>query len=41
MGANPNANGGKILKDLVLPDFRKYGLKIKEPGIVDAQDMIE
>ena len=41
MGANPNANGGKILKDLVLPDFRKYGLKIEEPGSVEAQDMIE
>ena len=41
MGANPHANGGKILKDLVLPDFRKYGLEVPEPGSVEAQDMIE
>jgi len=25
----------------MLPDFRKYGLKIEEPDSVDAQDMIE
>ena len=41
MGANPHANGGILLKDLVLPDFRKYGLEIKEPGSIEAQDMIE
>ena len=41
MGSNPNANGGKLLKDLILPDFRDYGLHIKEPGSVVAQDMIE
>lgn len=27
MGANPHANGGLLLKDLRLPDFREYGLK--------------
>ncbi|MDY2922007.1 MAG: phosphoketolase family protein, partial [Eubacterium sp.] len=27
MGANPHANGGLLLKDLRLPDFRKYGVK--------------
>ena len=41
MGANPVANGGRLLKDLVLPDFRKYGLDIEAPGAIEAQDMIE
>ncbi|MCR5307519.1 MAG: phosphoketolase family protein, partial [bacterium] len=41
MGSNPNANGGKLLKDLILPDFRDYALHIKEPGSVVAQDMVE
>ncbi len=41
MGANPNANGGKLLRDLILPDFKKYALKITKPGEMEAQDMIE
>ncbi|HAB67538.1 MAG TPA: phosphoketolase [Firmicutes bacterium] len=41
MGSNPNANGGLLLKDLILPDFRKYALDVKEPGSFEAQDMIE
>lgn len=41
MGSNPHANGGHLRKDLILPDFRKYGLKIDNPGEVSAQDMIE
>ncbi len=41
MGANPNANGGKLLKELNLPDFREYGVNITEHGKVQAQDMIE
>lgn len=41
MGSNPHANGGKLLKDLILPDFRDYEVKVKKPGCVDAQDMIE
>lgn len=41
MGSNLHANGGRLLKDLVLPDFRKYGLKIDSPGCREAQDMIE
>ncbi len=40
MGANPHANGGHLLKDLRLPDFRKYGIDV-EPGKTKAQDMIE
>lgn len=41
MGANPIANGGLLLKDLRIPDFRKYGLKIDYPGSIEAQDMME
>lgn len=40
MGANPHANGGRILKDLILPDFRTYGIEVN-PGKTKAQDMIE
>ncbi|MFC7545728.1 phosphoketolase [Plantactinospora sp. GCM10030261] len=32
MSANPVANGGILLRDLVLPDFRKYAVDIEEPG---------
>jgi xylulose-5-phosphate/fructose-6-phosphate phosphoketolase len=32
MGANPNANGGKLLKKLDLPDFKKYAFQVTEPG---------
>ena len=40
MGANPHANGGKLLRDLKLPDFRKYGVDPPAPGAVAAQDML-
>jgi xylulose-5-phosphate/fructose-6-phosphate phosphoketolase len=32
MSANPHANGGLLLKDLVLPDFRDYGVEVPAPG---------
>jgi xylulose-5-phosphate/fructose-6-phosphate phosphoketolase len=32
MSANPHANGGILLRDLVLPDFRDYAVEVKEPG---------
>ena len=32
MGANPHANGGKLLKDLDLPDFRSYALAVERPA---------
>jgi xylulose-5-phosphate/fructose-6-phosphate phosphoketolase len=32
MSANPNANGGLRLKDLVLPDFRDYAVEVLAPG---------
>ena len=40
LGSNPHANGGLLLKDLRLPDFRSYGIEV-EPGKTKAQDMIE
>ncbi len=41
MGSNPVANGGLLLKELRMPDFREYGIKVDYPGSVEAQDMIE
>lgn len=41
MGSNPNANGGKVLKDLRTPDFRDYEVKVTVPGSTMAQDMVE
>ena len=41
MGANPHANGGKLLRDLRLPDFREYAVDVPVPGGVEAQDMSE
>ena len=38
MGANPHANGGFLLRDLQLPDFRDYAVKVTAPGAVDAED---
>ena len=40
LGANPHANGGLLLKDLRLPDFRSYGIEV-DHGKTKAQDMIE
>ncbi|MBL8859943.1 MAG: phosphoketolase family protein [Planctomycetes bacterium] len=37
MSANPHANGGALLKELVLPDFRAYAVLVPEPGAVDAE----
>src|SRR5262249_44053801 len=37
MSANPIANGGKLLRDLRLPAFRDYAVKVKQPGAVDAE----
>jgi len=34
MGANPNANGGLLLRDLRMPDFRDHALPVREPGRV-------
>jgi xylulose-5-phosphate/fructose-6-phosphate phosphoketolase len=37
MGANPHANGGLLLKQLRLPDFRDYAVEVPGPGRVDAE----
>ncbi len=37
MGANPHANGGLLLKDLRMPDFRNYAVVIPEPGMVTSE----
>jgi xylulose-5-phosphate/fructose-6-phosphate phosphoketolase len=33
MGANPNANGGMLLRDLRMPDFTDYAVDVTKPGI--------
>jgi xylulose-5-phosphate/fructose-6-phosphate phosphoketolase len=38
MGANPHANGGILLRDLRMPDFRDHALTVSSPGAVEAQD---
>ena len=38
MGANPHANGGLLLQDLMMPDFRKYAVDVASPGSVEASD---
>jgi xylulose-5-phosphate/fructose-6-phosphate phosphoketolase len=37
MGANPHANGGLLLRDLILPDFRDYAVKVPVPGTEVAE----
>jgi len=37
MGANPHANGGLLLKDLKMPDFRDYALNVPKPGQVSGE----
>ena len=32
MSASPHANGGALLRDLVLPDFRAYAVDVPSPG---------
>jgi xylulose-5-phosphate/fructose-6-phosphate phosphoketolase len=37
MGANPHANGGMLLRDLKMPDFREYAVSVPKPGNVEAE----
>ena len=37
MSANPHANGGELLRDLKLPDFRDYGVGVASPGVSYAR----
>jgi xylulose-5-phosphate/fructose-6-phosphate phosphoketolase len=32
LGASPHANGGVLLRDLIMPDFRDYGVPVTAPG---------
>ncbi len=38
MGSNPHANGGGLLSDLQLPDFRSYAVAVPAPGARDVED---
>jgi xylulose-5-phosphate/fructose-6-phosphate phosphoketolase len=38
MGANPHANGGLLLRDLEMPDFREYGVHVPTPGVHGVGD---
>ena len=38
MGANPHANGGLLLRDLIMPDFRKFAVAVPSPGATEAAD---
>ncbi|MBV8341165.1 MAG: phosphoketolase family protein [Gammaproteobacteria bacterium] len=38
MGANPHANGGALLRELRMPDFRDYAVSVEKPGAVQAED---
>jgi xylulose-5-phosphate/fructose-6-phosphate phosphoketolase len=40
MGANPHANGGSLLRDLRIPDFRTHAVHVPSPGAVDGQDTL-
>jgi xylulose-5-phosphate/fructose-6-phosphate phosphoketolase len=38
MGANPHANGGRLLRDLRMPDFTAYAVDVAEPGVPGIGD---
>lgn len=38
MGSNPHTNGGKLLQDLVMPDFRSHAVDVPLPGSVEVSD---
>ena len=37
MGANPHANGGLLLRDLELPDFRAHAVDVARPGVGSSE----
>lgn len=39
MGSNPNANGGLLAESLKVPDYRKFGVDILNPGEIEKEDM--
>ena len=38
MGSNPHANGGQLKRDLRMPDFRQFGVKLEKPGVTAAEN---
>lgn len=38
MGANPHSNGGSLLHDLQMPDYRNYGVDVPSPGTIGIGD---
>ena len=37
MSANPHANGGRLLRDLVMPDFRAYAVEVSHPAVESSE----
>ena len=37
MGASPHANGGQLLRDLVMPNYRDYAVTVPSPGAIDVE----
>jgi xylulose-5-phosphate/fructose-6-phosphate phosphoketolase len=38
MGSNPHANGGLLLRDLKMPDFREHAVQVAAPGATQECD---
>jgi len=38
LGSTPYANGGLLMKELCMPDFRQYGLQVEKPGSFEAEN---
>lgn len=41
MSANPIANGGLLLQELNVPDYKNYAVPVTTPGSIETQDMVE
>ena len=40
MGANPHANGGLLLRDLIMPDFHDHAVIVNSPGAIEMEDTL-
>ena len=40
MGANPHANGGLLMSELIMPDFKDYAVDVPAPGSKEAADTL-
>jgi xylulose-5-phosphate/fructose-6-phosphate phosphoketolase len=40
MGANPHANGGLLMSELIMPDFKDYAVDVPKPGSIKAADTL-